>query len=49
MVDLKQDPVFCTVEEALAIIRDGKMLLVVDDESRENEGDLVVAGEKITP
>lgn len=47
----KSDPesVFCRVEEALDIIRAGQMLLVVDDENRENEGDLVAAGEKITP
>ena len=44
-----QASVFCSVEEALDIIRAGRMLLVVDDESRENEGDLVAAGESITP
>lgn len=44
-----QQPPFCTVEEALDIMRAGGMLLVVDDENRENEGDLVAAGEKITP
>ncbi len=44
-----QESVFCSVEEALHIIRDGQMLLVVDDENRENEGDLVASGEKITP
>ena len=49
MVTSGEDSVFCTVEEALEIIRAGKMVLVVDDEHRENEGDLVVAGEKITP
>ncbi len=43
------ESVFCSVEEALAIVRGGGMLLVVDDENRENEGDLVAAGEKITP
>ena len=43
------ESVFCSVEEALEIIRNGQMLLVVDDENRENEGDLVAAGEKITP
>lgn len=43
------EPVFCTVEDALGILRAGGMLLVVDDENRENEGDLVAAGEKITP
>lgn len=40
---------FSTIEEALADFRDGKMLVVVDDEDRENEGDLTVAAEKITP
>ncbi len=40
---------FNTIEEAIADIRNGKMIVVVDDEDRENEGDLVVAAEKITP
>ena len=40
---------FNTVEEALEDIRKGKMIVVVDDEDRENEGDLVVAAEKVTP
>ncbi len=39
---------FSTVKEALDDIREGKMVIVVDDENRENEGDLVVAAEKIT-
>ncbi len=43
------NPVFCTVEEAIDLMRSGKLLLVVDDENRENEGDLVAAGETITP
>src|SRR5207302_9103777 len=38
-----------TIEEAAADIRDGKMIIIVDDEDRENEGDLVCAAEKITP
>lgn len=38
-----------TIEEALEDLREGKMIILVDDESRENEGDLVVAAEKITP
>jgi len=38
-----------TIEEALKDIREGKIIIVVDDEDRENEGDFVVAGEKITP
>jgi len=37
------------VEEALDDFRAGKMLILVDDEDRENEGDLVVAAEKVTP
>lgn len=38
-----------TIEEGIAEIRDGKLLIVVDDEDRENEGDFVCAAEKITP
>ena len=40
---------FNSVEEALEDIRQGKMLVVVDDEDRENEGDLVMAADKATP
>jgi len=39
---------FARIEEAVAAIRDGKMVIVVDDEDRENEGDLTIAAEKIT-
>lgn len=38
-----------TIEEAIADFREGKFVIVVDDEDRENEGDLIVAAEKITP
>lgn len=38
-----------TIEEAIADFREGKFLIVVDDEDRENEGDFIVAAEKITP
>jgi 3,4-dihydroxy 2-butanone 4-phosphate synthase / GTP cyclohydrolase II len=38
-----------TIEQAVADIRDGKMIIIVDDEDRENEGDLVCAAEKVTP
>jgi len=38
-----------TIEEAIDDFRDGKFVIVVDDEDRENEGDLIVAAEKITP
>jgi 3,4-dihydroxy 2-butanone 4-phosphate synthase/GTP cyclohydrolase II len=40
---------FNTIEEAIEDIRKGKMIVVVDDEDRENEGDLVMAAEKVTP
>ena len=38
-----------TIEEALEDFREGKFLIVVDDEDRENEGDFIIAAEKITP
>jgi 3,4-dihydroxy 2-butanone 4-phosphate synthase/GTP cyclohydrolase II len=38
-----------TIEEAIADIRNGKIIIVVDDEDRENEGDFLCAAEKITP
>ena len=38
-----------TIEEAAEDIRAGKMIIIVDDEDRENEGDLVCAAEKVTP
>ena len=38
-----------TVEEAIEDFRQGKIVIVVDDEDRENEGDFIVAAEKITP
>lgn len=40
---------FLKIEKALATIRAGKMIILVDDEDRENEGDLCMAAEKITP
>jgi 3,4-dihydroxy 2-butanone 4-phosphate synthase/GTP cyclohydrolase II len=40
---------FCTIEEAIAELRQGRMIVLVDDEHRENEGDLVIAAEKVTP
>lgn len=36
-----------TVEEAIEDIKEGKFVIVVDDEDRENEGDLIIAAEKI--
>lgn len=38
-----------TIEEALDDFREGKIVIVVDDEDRENEGDFIIAAEKITP
>lgn len=38
-----------TIEDAIKDFRDGKFIIVVDDEDRENEGDLIIAAEKITP
>src|SRR5213596_925090 len=40
---------FCTIEDALEELRQGRMIVLVDDEQRENEGDLVIAVEKVTP
>ena len=45
----KREAPFVTVEEALDEIRAGRMIVLVDDEDRENEGDLTIAGEKVTP
>jgi 3,4-dihydroxy 2-butanone 4-phosphate synthase/GTP cyclohydrolase II len=40
---------FASIEEAAADLRDGRMVIIVDDEDRENEGDLVCAAERVTP
>ena len=40
---------FSTIEEALSEIRQGRMIVLVDDADRENEGDLTMAAEKVTP
>jgi len=40
---------FCPIEDAIADLRAGRMVVLVDDEFRENEGDLVVAAERVTP
>ena len=44
-----QDIHLNTIEEAIADIKKGKMVIVVDDENRENEGDFIAASEKVTP
>ena len=41
--------IFSSIEEAVEDVRQGKMIIIVDDEDRENEGDLMVAAEKATP
>lgn len=41
--------IFCSIEEAIKDIREGKILIVVDDEDRENEGDFIMAADKVTP
>src|SRR5436189_872083 len=38
-----------TIEEAIADLKKGKVIIVVDDEGRENEGDFLTAAEKVTP
>jgi len=45
----KKPSPFASIEDAVAAIRAGRMIIVVDDEDRENEGDLTIAAEKITP
>jgi 3,4-dihydroxy 2-butanone 4-phosphate synthase/GTP cyclohydrolase II len=45
----RRKPVFAPIEDAIEAIRNGQMIIVVDDEDRENEGDLTIAAEKITP
>ena len=40
---------FNTIEEALTAIKNGEMIILVDEEDRENEGDLMIAAEKVTP
>ena len=47
--DQGSNEAFNSIEEAIEDIRRGKMIIVVDDPHRENEGDLVMAAEKVTP
>ena len=44
-----KDQIFNTIEEAIDAVKAGEIVIVADDEDRENEGDLVIAAEKITP
>ena len=46
---MNTEKTFNTIEEALEDIKAGKMVIVVDDEDRENEGYLIMAAEKATP
>jgi 3,4-dihydroxy 2-butanone 4-phosphate synthase/GTP cyclohydrolase II len=43
------EPIFDAIEHAIADVRAGKMVIVLDDEDRENEGDLVMAAQMVTP
>ena len=50
MITTKEDKVqLNTIEEAIADIKQGKIIIVVDDENRENEGDFIAAAEMVTP
>ena len=44
-----QGPAFSSIEDIIADVRDGKMVIMVDDENRENEGDLLMAAERVRP
>ncbi len=46
---MDQEKLLDSIEEAIEAIREGKVVIVVDDEDRENEGDFICAAEKITP
>lgn len=48
-IEMDKDIKLDSIEEAIQDFKDGKMVIVVDDEDRENEGDLIMAAEKITP
>src|SRR6202041_3878089 len=45
----QESPFFTSIREALAELQAGRMIVIVDDEDRENEGDLMIAAEMITP
>src|SRR5436190_7849170 len=46
---MKQSKPFDSIESVVADLRAGKLVIVVDDADRENEGDLIMAAEKVTP
>jgi hypothetical protein len=45
----QESPHFASIPEAFAELQAGRMIVIVDDEDRENEGDLMIAAEMITP
>ena len=49
MVSKEKEIRLNTIEEAIEDIRNGKVVIVVDDENRENEGDFIAAAEKVSP
>ncbi len=49
MTDTNDKNPFCSIDEAIRIISNGGMLIVVDDKNRENEGDLLMAADAVTP
>src|SRR5512146_977173 len=49
LTETKRESPFATIEEAIEDIRRGRMVVVCDDENRENEGDLVMAAQFATP
>lgn len=49
MIEQETDKKISKIEDALKDIHDGKIVIVVDDEDRENEGDFIMAAEKVTP
>jgi 3,4-dihydroxy 2-butanone 4-phosphate synthase/GTP cyclohydrolase II len=46
---MKEKNPFSTIEHAIKTVQAGKLIIIIDDEDRENEGDLMVAAEKVTP
>jgi 3,4-dihydroxy 2-butanone 4-phosphate synthase/GTP cyclohydrolase II len=49
MSAVTEEKIFASIPEAIEEIRDGRMVIVVDDAERENEGDLIMAAERVTP
>jgi 3,4-dihydroxy 2-butanone 4-phosphate synthase/GTP cyclohydrolase II len=45
----QESPIFASIPEALAELQAGRIIVIVDDEDRENEGDLMIAAEMVTP